>query len=121
MHVWQGRGVEACEFIEIAKKLDPHHATYRLYHAYAKFGLGDYSEVIDLIENQVPVNRYSPMSFMFLIAAHHRAGNQDQAKTTADLALARYQLAGMKSAQRFLPYANAAERAELLDDLSKIY
>jgi TolB-like protein len=121
MHIWQRRGADACKYIEAARKLDPHHGTYRLYHAYAQFVRGDYGEVVDLIENQVPVDRYSPMSFMFLIAAHVRLDNLEQARTAAELAVARYQLVGMENAQRFLPFAEQADRAELLADLSEMF
>jgi len=120
MSIWLCQGAEACKFIEIARRLDPHHATYRIYHAYAQFVLGDYSAVVDLIENQVPVDRYSPMSFMFLIAAHIRLGDIERAKTTTELAVARYQLEGMKNAQGFLPFVDEAVRVDLLDDLSKV-
>jgi len=120
MYVWQGRGTEACTFIENARKLDPHHATYRIYHAYAQFERGAYAEVVDLIDNQVPVNRYSPMSFMFLIVAHIRLGNHEAAKTAADLALARYQLVGMRGAQGFLPFADDTVRRHMLDDLATV-
>jgi len=69
----------------------------------------------------VPVDRYSPMSFMFLIAAHVRLDNLEQARTAAELAVARYQLVGMENAQRFLPFAEQADRAELLADLSEMF
>jgi TolB-like protein len=119
MCVWQGRGADACAFIESARKLDPHHATYRLYHAYAHFVLGEYSKTVECIE-EAPVNRYSPMSFLFLIVAHIRLGNLDQAKTAAELALARHPTMGNERPDHFLPFAKESDRTDLLDDLSRV-
>jgi len=119
-YIWTDRGADACEFIELAKKLDPHHATYRLYHAYAQFVLGEYEKVVDFIES-VPVNRYSPMSFSFLIVAYIRLGNLEQAKTASELALARHPSMGNQNPHYFLPFARDTDRVKLLDDLSKVF
>jgi TolB-like protein len=121
VYLWQRRGADACKFIERARALDPHHGTYRLYHAYAEFVLGNYAETIDLIENQTPVDRYSPMSFMFLIVAHLRLGQVERAKTAVELAVARYQLTGLKNTQTFLPFAADADRRDFLNDLAEVF
>jgi tetratricopeptide (TPR) repeat protein len=118
MLLLQRRGDEACKYAEIARKLDPLHATYRLYHAYAKFVAGAYGEAIDLIENHVPVDRYSPMSFVFLIASYIRQSEHEKAKSAAELALAKFPFMSFESLEFFIPYAYEDDRLALMDDLA---
>ena len=80
--IWSGQAEPALPLIDKARRLNPNH-TYDFPRGLAMFMMANYSEAIEMLQNDFSLDPNFLPSGLYLAACHALVGNETEAKATA--------------------------------------